>query len=246
MPRQLLILFVLTCLTVRPSVAQDTGQQLVVDDPYLELHTGPAQAYPIFYVVDRGERIDVLLRRTDWFKVRGPRGQEGWVSSDQLQATLQLSGDPVELPGYTLEDLALRRWQLGSFYGDFGGANAVSVFAAYSFTENLSVEISYSDILGTFSNSQITNLNIVHLLYPEWRVSPYFILGAGLITTQPKGTIVASDPRADNLAHVGVGVRTYLTRRFVFRAEYNSYVVLTDRDENEEPSEWKVGFSFFF
>ena len=131
-------------------------------------------------------------------------------------------------------------------YGDFDGANIVSVYGAYSFTENLSGEIWYSDILGNFSNSQLAGFNIVHLLYPEWRISPYFTLGGGIINTEPKGTIVATTDRTDNIAHVGIGIRTYLTRRFVFRAEYKTYVVFTSRDDNEEPTEWKAGFSFFF
>ena len=48
------------------------------------------------------------------------------------------------------------------------------------------------------------------------------------------------------VALVGGGFRAYVTRRFVLRAEYKSYVVLTSRDENEEVEEWKVGFGFFF
>jgi hypothetical protein len=57
---------------------------------------------------------------------------------------------------------------------------------------------------------------------------------------------VATIDRTDQVAHVGLGVRTYLTRRFVVRAEYKSYVVFTSRDDNEEIEEWKAGFSFFF
>lgn len=242
------LLIVLSCshLALGSAHAQDEAQQVVVEDPFIELHTGPAAAYPVFYVVDRGELIDVLSRRTDWFKIRGPRGQEGWVSSAQLQATLQLSGAPVEVAEYSLADHAERRWEVGALYGDFGGANIVSTYGAFSFTENLSAEVWYSDILGRFSNSQMGSVNLVHLLFPEWRVSPYFTLGAGIIKTEPKGTIVATEDRTDTQAHVGVGIRTYLTRRFVFRAEYKTYVVFTSRDDNEEPTEWKAGFSFFF
>ncbi len=29
-------------------------------------------------------------------------------------------------------------------------------------------------------------------------------------------------------------------------AKYKEYVVFTDRDENEEDIEWKIGFAFFF
>ena len=246
MPRLSLALSIFFCALASVARAQDDAQQVVVEDPFIEMRTGPAQAYPVFYVVDRGERIEVLSRRTDWFKVRAPRGQEGWVDSVQLQETLQLSGAPVEVPGFTLEDHAVRRWEVGALYGDFDGANIVSVYGAFSFTENLSGEIWYSDILGNFSNSQLAGFNIVHMLYPEYRVSPYFTLGGGVINTEPKGTIVATSDRTDNIAHVGIGIRTYLTRRFVFRAEYKTYVVFTSRDENEEPTEWKAGFSFFF
>jgi hypothetical protein len=227
-------------------LAQEDMLQVVIAEPFIEMRTGPAENYPVFFVVDRGERIDVLQRRTTWFKVRAERGQEGWVSAEQLQQTLRLSGAAVEVPSFTLADYADRSWEVGALYGDFGGANAISVFGAFSFTENLSVEVGYSDILGRFSNSQMASVSLVHLLFPEWRVSPYFALGAGIIRIDPKGTIVAVDDRVDNTAHVGIGVRTYLTRRFVFRAEYKTYVVFTSRDDNEEPSEWKAGFSFFF
>ena len=217
-----------------------------IEDPYIELHAGPGRGYPIFYVAERGEQIEVLKRRTTWFKIRIPRGQEGWVSQEQLARTFQLSGAPTDIPIFTLADYAERRWEVGALYGDFGGANVVSTFGAYSMTENLSVELWLSHVLGRFSNSQVLNANIVHTLFPEWRVSPFFTLGTGVIHTEPKGTIVATSDRTDNLAHVGVGVRTYLTHRLLLRAEYKTYVVFTSRNDNEEVSEWKAGFSFFF
>jgi hypothetical protein len=90
------------------------------------------------------------------------------------------------------------------------------------------------------------SVNVVHETWPEWRVSPFFTLGAGVIHTQPKSTIIAGQDRTDEIAHVGVGVRAYVARRFLLRAEFKSYVVFTSRDENEEVEEWKVGFAFFF
>ena len=33
-----------------------------------------------FHVVPRDGSVDVLFRRTDWFKVRTERGVEGWAS----------------------------------------------------------------------------------------------------------------------------------------------------------------------
>ena len=36
----------------------------MVNDPYIELHTGPGRGYPIFHVTERGERIIILTVAT--------------------------------------------------------------------------------------------------------------------------------------------------------------------------------------
>ncbi len=175
-----------------------------------------------------------------------PRGEEGWVHREQLTSTLGSRRRAFRRAGLTLGDYARWRWEVGALYGDFGGANAISTYGAFSLTQNLSLELWVEEVLGRFSDSKLANLNIVHMFFPNWRVSPYFTLGAGTIHTEPKATLVGTVDRTDNFAHAGVGVRTYLTRRFVFRAEYKTYVVFTSRDDNEEIREWKAGFSFFF
>ena len=219
---------------------------VVIDDPYIDLHTGPGVGYPIFFVAERGEQIALLMRRTDWFKVRVPRGEEGWVHRDQLKATLNLDGQPFDLPEPGLEDYAARRWEVGMMYGDFGGANVIAMYGAHGFTPNLSGEVWISEAVGQFADSKLATIDIVHLMYPDRRLSPYFTLGAGVITTHPKATLVATVDRTDSLALVGAGVRMYLSRRFVFRAEYRAHVVFTSRNENEDIREWKAGVSFFF
>jgi uncharacterized protein YgiM (DUF1202 family) len=243
-----LTLLILLCQLLCASAVQARGEhrELTVQDPYIELHTGPGRGYPIFYVAERGESIAVLRRRTDWYQVQGPRGEQGWVSSEQLERTLELDGQEFVAGRSTLEDYAGRRWEAGVSYGDFGGANVISMFGSYNLTGNLSFELSFSEALGRYSDSQMTNINIVHAMFPERRASPYFTLGTGTIHTEPKATLIATVDRTDSLAHAGFGVRTYLTRRFVFRAEYKTYVVFTSRDDNEEIREWKAGFSFFF
>jgi uncharacterized protein YgiM (DUF1202 family) len=247
---RLALLFIMACQLIgmgaRAAAAEKEHREVVIDDPFIELHTGPGRGYPIFYVAERGEQIALLKRRTDWFKVQVERGEEGWVHSTQLATTLNLDGDRFALPSLGINDYMARRWETGVLYGDFGGANAISTYGSFSFTPNLSVEAWVGQVLGRFSDSTFATLNIVHLMYPEWRASPFFTLGAGAIHTAPKATLVATTDRTDSLAHVGAGARVYLTRRFVFRAEYKTYVVFTSRDDNEEIREWKAGFSFFF
>ena len=67
--------------------AERQHREVTIADPYIELHTGPGGGYPIFFVAERGEQIALLMRRTEWFKVRVARGQEGWVHFEQLTTT---------------------------------------------------------------------------------------------------------------------------------------------------------------
>ena len=226
--------------------AADEYRTVTIADPYLEMRTGPGRGYPIYNVVDRGEVVDVIKQRTEWYLVRADNGKEGWVNRGQMVLTLQPDGSQVSFDEIGLEDFTNAKWETGLLAGDFGGANIISLYGGYSLTPNVSVELWGSQILGNFSNGWMGSLNIVHEAFPEWRVSPFFTLGAGVIHTSPKSTIIQGLDRTDEIGHVGAGVRVYATRRFLLRAEFKSYVVFTSRDENEEVEEWKVGFAFFF
>jgi len=227
-------------------VAADELRSVAVADPYLEMRTGPGRGYPVFHVVDRGESVDIVMQRTEWYLVRAANGKEGWVDRAQMEQTLQRDGQQVSFERADIEDFTNAKWETGILAGDFGGANIISLYGGYSLNPNVSIELWASQILGNFSNGWMGSVNIVHEAWPEWRISPFFTLGAGMIRTEPKSTIVPGRDRTDQVGHVGAGFRIYATRRFLLRAEYKSYVVFTSRDENEEVEEWKAGFAFFF
>src|SRR5512134_3131367 len=68
------------------------AEKVQVTDPYIELRTGPGRGYPVFFVAGREEWIEIVLRHTDWFKVRTASGSEGWVHRAQLETTLTEAG----------------------------------------------------------------------------------------------------------------------------------------------------------
>src|SRR5271163_2254918 len=84
MRRLLALVLLLQTLHVGLAEAADKYLVLVVADPYLEMHSGPGRGFPIVYVIGRDELVTVLYSRTDWYKVRAPRGQEGWVRRADL------------------------------------------------------------------------------------------------------------------------------------------------------------------
>jgi hypothetical protein len=220
--------------------------QVVVTDPYIELHTGAGNGYPIVHVVDRGTTISVHKRHTDWFKVSTDRDVEGWVHAEQLSRTMEPDGQPTKIKNPNEDDFLARQKEFGIQIGDFDGANVISVYGSYLFTRNLSAELSGSHLSGDFSDGWMVNINLLHQPFPSWVVSPFFTLGTGVIHIQPNTTLVQTEDRTDQEAHVGFGLRTHLGRSFILRAEYKSYVVFTSRNENEEVDEWKAGFAFFF
>ena len=131
-------LSVLTLFLLASSVCfADDGQYLKVDDPYIEMHTGPGRGYPIFYVVPRGEWVQILYRKTDWYQVKTDDGKEGWVSGGQLAMTLNPSGKRVDIRDPNEEDFIKRSWEYGIMMGDgdiaggFGDSAVITFFVSF-------------------------------------------------------------------------------------------------------------------
>ncbi len=220
--------------------------QLFVTEPYLELHTGPGRGYPVFHVVPRDASVDVLFRRTDWFKVRTEQGVEGWASQRDMLKTVLADGSPFKFDLGDRAGFTNHRWEMGMFAGQYGGATLVSGYLSFSFNSQLMLEGSAGQFLGKFSNGEIADIGFAHVFAPESRWSPFVTIGLGLVHTQPKATLVEAPNRTEQSAYVGGGVRFYLTRRFFLRAEYKAHYIFTKRNENEDADEWKAGFAFFF
>lgn len=260
-------LFILLCcfFTNATHSSESPYPTIEVVEPYLEIHTGPDWGYPIFHVAKQHDHIEIIKRRTDWFKVRTHKGKTGWVSQEKMEdqtsfyywsgnrwlpqpkmASRPPEGQETTFQWINRRDFLARRWEAGLLGGSFDGASVMNIYGNYSFTSNISSELALSQILGTFSSSVMLNANLLNQPFPHWRFSPFFTLGAGGIQTNPRATLIQSKNRNSALAHYGVGIRTYITRRFIFRAEYKNYVIFSSDTDNEDIDEWKAGFAFFF
>ena len=220
--------------------------QLFVTEPYLELHIGPGRRYPVTQVVARGESVDVLYRRTEWFRVRTERGVEGWVSERDLSLATLADGSAFTFDFGNRAGYMSHHWESGVSMGDFGGATLISAYVSRSLTNQLAIELTGSQFLGNASNGYLADIGLTHVFAPEWRLSPFVTIGTGIITVQPKTTLVQQQDRTDQSAFVGAGLRWYWTRRFFVRGEYRTHKVFTSRNANEEIDEWKLGLAFFF
>ncbi|WP_226664441.1 SH3 domain-containing protein [Microbulbifer aggregans] len=228
-----------------PQDLPEDAEQVVVGSEFLNLYTGPGRGYVISNVVEYGESLWLLKRRTDWVKVMTRKGKTGWAKISDLDEIFTAEGEQVAVPTPGVDDYREQNLRLGFAYGDFAGANSMGVSLGYRFTQNLSAEVRAAQTIGAYSDSQTYQVAVVHQPFPQWRLSPYFLLGTGINITSPNATIVATEDRQDTAMLTGIGVTTYLSRRFALRAEVANHYLLTSRENNQEIVEWKLGFDVF-
>ena len=258
-----LFLLLVTCANTAGAQAIEEEAELMVErvtteteyfrvriaDPFIELHTGPGGGYPIFYVVDRGTEVEVIRRKTDWFKIRTADGKTGWASRDQMRETLLPSGEQFTVIEIGQEDFTERRWVVGMTGGEFESAPVFTLFTAYSFTDNLAAELHFGQSIGRKSSSTFLKTNLVMQPLPDLKYSPYFTLGFGKIEVDPSATLISTEEDRNDFAQVGFGVQRHISRSFLLRLEFNEYVIFSadsTRNDNEEVNEWKFGFAVFF
>jgi len=245
--KKLITLFMVTFISPLAVFAdEDEYQQVVINESFIEFHTGPGRGYPVFHIEEKGEKIQLIKKKTQWFKVRSIKGHEGWVHEDEMEKTLASENETFDSGNNSLSDFSIRQWEAGVMGGDFDGATSLTLYGGWNFTENLSTELSLSQALGSVSDIRFAGVHILHQPFPEWRYSPFFKLGAGVIKTSPFTTLIQTQDRTDELVNVGLGVKAYVSRQFFIRVEYTNFTILTSRNDNDEVEEWKLGFSVFF
>jgi hypothetical protein len=244
----LAIISLLLCqLSLIPAAhAERSYQRVQVVDPYIELRTGPGRGFPIFYVGERGEWIAILLRKTDWFKVRLEQGKEGWVNRTQLENTLTEAGVKKSFRDVLMDDYLQRRLEFGLATGSFEGDTVLSFRLGYMLTSTLSSEVTYGQVQGVFAGSTLYHVDLQSQPYPEWRLAPFFTIGVGKFNNIPKTTLVSAITTDSIAANAGFGVRYYITRRFMARADLMDYVVFIDDNRTDSYKSATAGFSFFF
>ena len=241
-----LLLILISSAFLQTSWADETARKVKVADPFLEMHTGASSGYPIFYVVERGEVIEVLKRHTNWFLIKNHKNKEGWVHSSQLSKTLTLKGEKIKIKEITRENYLDHSHEVGMIGGEFAGLTAMSFYYGYSLTQNLTTEVTFSQVIGDFSSRNLLTLNLVNQPFPDWKIAPYFTIGTGIINRSVNSRLSKLKDTTDSTANVGIGIKTYLTRSFILRVDYKKHIIFLSRDKNEETTSWQAGFSFFF
>ncbi|WP_370979997.1 SH3 domain-containing protein [Agaribacterium sp. ZY112] len=254
-----LILSSLGLLYVYASVAEAEPKQqstsLEVIDSYLEMHTGPGRGYPVFFVVEQGDKIEVLTRRPDWYEVRSAGDKVGWVKASQLGRTLQASGEPADLPSVGYGDYVKNRWRVGMNAGllsaeELDDAQTFNATLAYYPLSYLGAELEAGKFYGDEARGSQLGLTAVFEPFPlfkatsSWRVSPAFTYGLGRTDFSVQPRQITGDLDSADHSVMGARLNVYLGRNFIMRGEYRTLTL--DTNDKEEFDTWLFGFSTFF
>ncbi|MEM0910068.1 MAG: SH3 domain-containing protein [Pseudomonadota bacterium] len=245
-------MLMITALMLQFFSASAAELRVTVTTPFIDVHSGPADEFPVFHVIAQGDEIDILKERTGWYKIRTVTNRddeiEGWIYKENLTATVLSDGVALKPPSAGFDEYLSRDFEITLMGGLLDSNNALTVTGSWVWNKNLSVDASYTQALGDFSDNKLWSVRMRHTLYPTWKVSPYLALGTGEIRTSPNANLVQSgdEVRKSSSYEVGVGVRYYLTDGILIKAEYRGVIALTDRDEQERLDQWLVGASVFF
>jgi len=221
-------------------------QMLIVIEPFIELHTGPGVGYPVFHVIEQAKTIQILKRKTDWFKVRTQQDITGWVSREQIEKTLTQAGVRRSFKDVLLDDYLASRLEFGVSGGLFENDQSVTLRGGYRFSKNVFFELAYTKIAGKFSSSTLYQANIYMQLYADTTFTPLFLIGYGKFQNVPASTLVNATDQTLDMGNAGIGLKYYLTDRFYFRVDATTYVVLVGDNRSDEYTHYHGGFSFFF
>jgi hypothetical protein len=237
----------LSLLGVGAALPSASAQEKVqITDPYIELRTGPGRGFPVFFVAGREEWIEILLRHTDWFKVRTANGQEGWVNRAQLETTLTVAGTTKAFRDILLDDYLRRKLEVGAAWGLFDGEPVIKIWSAYRFADALSVEATIGQVQGTFSGTEFWNINLNVEPWSDRRLSPFFGVGVGRFKNIPNASLVSATVTNANLANAAIGLRYYITDRFVARLDYSIYTAYVSDVSTTDYTAVTAGVAFFF
>lgn len=259
------LLCAVLCASILPGLTCAAEKlRLEIVQPFIEFRTGPGKPYPVFYVAQRGELIEIQKRRNDWYKVTLQVNQNhqkiGWIHRDAVGETI-VANSVTDKAQTSAEDSAANslepvmasdhprlrsafnpRAYLGFTFGRSSTADIAGLYTGYAITPKLAIELQANEILGQSFQSTSFSGNVSLTPFDDWRVAPFFQLGAGAIDNKARVTTSQQNDASDKFFQSTAGFGVLLSKRYRLRFEYRHMNILQSRDDNREIETWQLGF----
>lgn len=228
--------------------------RLEVTQAFIELRTGPGKPYPIFYVAERGNTIEIQKRRNDWYKIAlitNQRDKIGWV---HRKAIIDM---PIANSGFEARQLPAKdharlkaalnpKIYLGFNYGQSSSSDATGVYAGYAINPTLALEIQANEIIGQDLEEVSWSANLSFTPFNKWKIAPFAQIGAGGIDTESRGTASEQNNGSDKIFQSTGGIGILLSKRYRLRFEYRNLNILQSKNQNRDIESWQAGFIGYF
>lgn len=225
--------------------ADEQAPTLEVADPYIEVHTAPGRGYPIFHVIEKGEDVELLKRKTNWYKVRAATGETGWTKATQLGRTLEPTGLPADLPEIGHGQYLESSWRVGFTAGQLEQSPSFSLTVGYRPLTWLGAELEAGKIYNQSVTSDYYGANLIIEPLHGLALTPYALAGYSQFSFDARQKVLLSELGDADGVTFGGGMGYYVGRNFLIRAEYRVYSVSSNSDSTGL-NEWKIGLNTFF
>jgi hypothetical protein len=234
------------CMMQPPAEAKSDNVAARIVEPFLEIHTGPGKYYPIFYISEKGESIEILKRRGDWYKVLLSNGKDGWVIQQEIEKTLLEYGYSGSWMDRIYNRVVSNRLRMGWATGTFGGDSALYLRTQYALTEQIALEGNAGFASGDLGSTQIYHGGIMITPWANDRLSLWGTLGGGMVHVEPTGLLIKVKGGSYPEAHAGIGLSLPLFRRVVARGDFRNFTLFMSPEKTREFQEYSLGLLFQF
>lgn len=165
-----LIIFITCLLGCLASLSASSEQT------YVELRSGPSEAFPVIHVTNQPNQLVPLLRQGDWFLLKHGL-KEGWLSIDQLYQMDELAQDQK---WKWINSTRPSQIRLG---GGFTSDQAFYLGLSYPLRSSRHIYMRFTNGYDSFNTWQQYELGLKEDLYrfnQAWRLMWFAGLGAGV------------------------------------------------------------------
>ncbi|HET8708511.1 MAG TPA: SH3 domain-containing protein, partial [Pseudomonadales bacterium] len=205
-----------------PEFLEHPVQETDVKIAYMNIYAGPGRGFPIFYIAEKGEKVEIIRAHTEWFEVKTQRGVTGWAFKDELLPALKRKDADFGYEEIKQEDYQTRTLEFGLAGGEIVGNSLFAARVAYRMNDFFSSEAALSNAAGDFSTSTIYAFQLLYHPFRFGQFEPHFILGAGQMATEPKAGLIGTKSSHSGMTTYGLGVDYYWADRFIIRADWQN------------------------
>lgn len=223
------------------SVVEAAPTMVTVEQAYVDVHTGPGIGFPVFTVIERGHRFNVLAEQGPWFKVQSDRQEVGWVAGEAIAVDAVNHSPRVSFAAAEHAYNSARNYMVGVDGGMLWRDYVYRLSGSYHMLKGLHMDMMYAQSAGLYMMSNYYSVGLQWYLWSEQRFSPSLFVAGGELQGNPRATLYPALKTQAGFVSGGLSVRMRMTDRFFIRTGVG--IVSIQQSKVSQPNfwEWQIG-----